>query len=167
MFPLLRYEVVSMSVVPLEDLRYSPEGHRPMVLVVHDDRMVAETLARILSRAGFATLTAYDGKSALELAMVVPPDLLISDVAIRGMNGAELAKAVVGMWPECRVLLFSSHETSATVEAACAAGYDFLSLTKPVHPMDVLNRVSGIQRWPGLRFSNGASIADGVMLVDG
>ena len=88
-------------------------------------------------------MTAYDGKSALELARAVPPALLITDVMMPGMTGIELAIVMVDTVPDCKVLLFSGQ--AATVDLLAVArdiGYDFAILTKPVHPTDMLRRVS-------------------------
>ncbi|MES2391292.1 MAG: response regulator [Acidobacteriota bacterium] len=112
-----------------------------MVLIVDDESMVADTLAMILGRAGFATLTAYCGAAALEIAQAVPPELLISDVAMPGMDGIELAVAVVNTWPDCKVLLFSGHATAADLMAARSAGYSFPLLAKPVHPAEMVRQV--------------------------
>lgn len=115
---------------------------RKTALVVHDERVVADCMAILLTRAGFAVAAAYDGTSALEMALAMRPELLVSDIGIRGIDGIRLAMAVVEAMPECKVLLFSGHETDAEVESAREGGYDFLSLVKPVHPADMLKRVT-------------------------
>jgi CheY-like chemotaxis protein len=143
-------KIIPIGEVPLDDLMHSSEPKRPVVLVVHSDRMVADTLAVVLSRAGYATLAVYDGKTALELAFAVPPELLICDVEISGLNGIELAMAIVNTMPECKVLLFSSYETSADLSLARAAGYKFSSLTKPAHPEEILKQVMKCLKVPGV-----------------
>ena len=133
-------EVVPLSEVPLNGASYR---NPPVVLVVDDERTIADTLSVILAKNGFAVLTAYDARSALELAHVIPPDLLLSDVVMRpDMDGTELAIAVVTAIPDCRILLFSGH--AATVDLLVKArgmGHDFHLLTKPVHPADLLVRI--------------------------
>ncbi|HEY6375818.1 MAG TPA: response regulator [Edaphobacter sp.] len=114
-----------------------------MVLVVDDERIIADTLSMILSNSGFDVLTAYDGMKALELARAAPPALLITDVMMPGMTGIELAIMLVEAVPDCKVLLFSGQ--ASTVDLLAAAhdmGHDFELLTKPVHPTDMLRRVS-------------------------
>jgi CheY-like chemotaxis protein len=138
---MLNVKVIPVEEVPSEDARLSPEQYRPVILVVDDEAMVADTLAAVLSQAGFAALTAYDGKAALELAITVPPELLISDIAMPKMNGIDLAMAVVDAQPECKVLLFSGNATDADLASARAAGYNLPLLTKPVHPEEMLKQV--------------------------
>ena len=141
MSPELSFRVVPLAEVP----RTEPIDPRdpPVVLVVDDERAIADTLSIILSKNGFAVMTAYDAKSALELAAVVPPELLITDVAMPGMNGVDLAITVSQQIPDCKILLFSGQaSTMDLLEKARHAGHHFHLLTKPVHPTDMLKRIS-------------------------
>jgi CheY-like chemotaxis protein len=138
----LKFEVIPISEVPTEDAVTLPERTRPLVLIVDDERIIADTLSMILSHSGFTTLTAYDGLSGLVIARRAMPDLIISDVVMPGMTGVELALAVTQMTPTCKILLFSGQ--AATVDLlkeARNAGHDFTTLAKPVHPTDMLKRV--------------------------
>ncbi len=54
--------------------------YRPVVLVVDDECVIADTLSEILKRSGFNAITAYDGPSALDAALLNPPQVLITDV---------------------------------------------------------------------------------------
>ncbi len=148
MSPFLNAQVVPITEVPEDDVVVERALHRPIVLVVDDEPLVADTLSLILSQAGYAAVTAYDGMSALELASGLMPELLISDVAMPMMNGVELALAVVTSRPACQVLLFSGHATSADLVNALDAGYDFPLLPKPLHPTEMLKRVSQMLRIP-------------------
>jgi DNA-binding NtrC family response regulator len=88
-------------------------------------------------------MTAY-GKSALEIARVIPPELLLSDVVMPEMTGIELAIAVVQSVPDCKVLLFSGQAATVNLLAdARAAGHDFTTLRKPIHPTDLLACITG------------------------
>jgi DNA-binding response OmpR family regulator len=133
--------------VPVEQARQhaSPTDSQrilPLVLVVDDEPLIAETLAAILNNSGFAALTAPDAFAALEMVRLIPPEILISDVAMPGMNGFELAIEVTKAIPDCEVILFSGQATGSELEAMNhAAGRDFVTLIKPVHPTDLLARV--------------------------
>jgi CheY-like chemotaxis protein len=138
----LKYEVVSLEEIPWNDSITFPTERESVVLVVDDERVIADTLSLILLKSGYNVLTAYDGKTALEIARSVPPALLITDVVMPGMTGIELAIMLVEVIPDCKVLLFSGQ--AATVDLLAAArdmGYEFTILTKPVHPTDMLRRV--------------------------
>jgi DNA-binding NtrC family response regulator len=143
MSPKIKFEVVSLADVSREDATVLLEEQRPTILIVDDERVIADTLSIILSRSGFSTMTAYDGTDALELARAFTPELLISDVMMPGMTGVELAIAVTQTIPGCKVLLFSGQAATVDLlEKARDAGYDFTAMTKPVHPTDMLKRVS-------------------------
>lgn len=131
--------VVPIDSVPPEDT----SSYRPVVMIVDDESVIADTLAEILSRNGYATITAYDGDEALETALLTPPEVLITDVVLPGMNGIELAIAMRRMFPECKILLFSGQSVAVDLMApAKRAGHNFSLLHKPVHPADLLARVS-------------------------
>jgi DNA-binding NtrC family response regulator len=141
MSPDLRYKVIPLADVPLD--RPSTEKPQRVVLVVDDERVIADTLSVILSRSGFSVLTAYNATSALELARNVTPDLLLSDVMMGpGMDGTQLAIEMVKHYPNCKVLLFSGHAATKDLLAkAHEGGHDFTLMTKPVHPADLLKRI--------------------------
>jgi CheY-like chemotaxis protein len=134
-------KIIPIDDVPLDDLRHLPDQKRMVVLVVDEEVLVADTRADVLSRAGFSTLTAYDGESALELAISNKPSLLLSDVGMPGMNGVELAEAIVNVVPQCKVLLCSAYTTSIDVLNSRAAKYNFPMMAKPIHPIEMLRQV--------------------------
>jgi CheY-like chemotaxis protein len=143
MSPRVKFEVVPLGEVPKEDGARTPKTSQPLVLVVDDERVIADTLSTILSKCGFATATAYDGAGALALAISLQPDLLISDVMMPGMTGIDLAIAITRSVPRCKILLFSGQAATVDLlERARNAGYDFTTLTKPVHPTDMLKRIT-------------------------
>ena len=139
---------LNSQIIPLSEVPIEHPTQNPVVLVVDDEPLVADTLSVILSRAGFTTMTAYDAQTALEMAELTPPALLISDVAMPDMNGVELAIVLLATQPRCKVLLFSGHATNADLVTAMDAGHDFHLLAKPVHPTEMIRLVSkslGIQ----------------------
>ncbi len=144
MSPRVNIKVVPLAEVPIKGMN-GAATERPLVLVVDDEHAIADSLAMILSRSGFSALTAYDGESALRLASVVPPDLLLSDVMMGpGMDGIELAVTMVKVFPDCKVLLFSGHAATRDLLAtAREEGHNFTLLTKPLHPSDLLERIRG------------------------
>src|SRR5579863_10023693 len=67
---------------------------KPLVLVVDDEHLIADTMTEILNRCGFQAVCAYNGSSALELAIEVTPDFVVTDVVMPNMNGVQLAIAI-------------------------------------------------------------------------
>jgi CheY-like chemotaxis protein len=115
----------------------------PTILVVDDEHIIADTLVQIFNRSGYSALAAYDAASALEIVALSPPNLLITDVAMPGMSGIELAITMERICPECRIILFSGQASTVDLLAfARASGYTFQTLSKPVHPSVMLAKVA-------------------------
>jgi CheY-like chemotaxis protein len=139
----MNFQTVPLIELASKGLTAQTDPQKPVVLVVDDEAVIADTLVAILSQNRIAAMAAYDGKSALEIARVVPPDLLLSDVVMPDMSGIDLAIAIRQAIPDCKVLLFSGQ--AATVDllgSAHDAGHDFTALEKPIHPKDLLAHIS-------------------------
>jgi CheY-like chemotaxis protein len=118
------------------------DSERPFVLVVDDEKRIADTLVLILNSKGYAAVAAHDGVAALEVCRQRVPNLVLSDVVMPGMNGIELAIAIRQQFPGCHILLFSGQaETSEILEDAKRRGYDFELLAKPLHPEELFLRI--------------------------
>jgi len=138
-----RFPIIPIEDIPTSVPRNVSQKHRPVVLVVDDESAIADTLAQILTMSGYAAMPVYDGEEALETALLMPPELLITDVMLPGMSGIELAITIRRIFPDCKVLLFSGQAaTSDLLANAKRAGHEFTLLSKPVYPTDLLHRVS-------------------------
>jgi CheY-like chemotaxis protein len=146
-------------LVPVKDVPpVDTSKHRPAVLVVDDESAIADTVAEILSRSGYAARAAYDGNEALETALLTPPEVLVTDVVLPGMSGIELAITMKRIFPDCKVLLFSGQAAAADLMAdARSAGHHFTLLSKPVHPRDLLTSVAAMLGRRDARLSSVAS----------
>ena len=69
---------------------------KSVILIVDDERLLAETIGINLQKAGFETLAAYDGDSALAMARDHKPDLVILDVMLPKISGWEVCRALRG-----------------------------------------------------------------------
>ncbi len=114
------------------------------ILIVDDERTVADTLGVILKQNNHVASVAYSGESALDLARSSTPDWLVSDVILGGMTGIELAQHFEAEFPECRIILFSGQTvTTDLLRAAEERGHRFAVLAKPFHPQDLLDLLAG------------------------
>ncbi|MGO9339333.1 MAG: response regulator [Terracidiphilus sp.] len=135
---------MNFPTVPIRDitrrgLLADTSAYRPIVLVVDDESAIADTLSEILNRSGYASIAAYDGESALETALVMPPDLAIIDAGLPGMSGTELAIALRSRLSDCRILLLFEQSAARTAPAFTNhAGHEFERLDRPVHPDNLL-----------------------------
>jgi len=115
---------------------------KPKVLVVDDERVIADTLAIILNQNGFTATAVYSGTGAIEKARSERTDLIISDVIMEDMNGIDAAINIRKFLPSCKILLFSGQAATADLlENARARGHQFEILAKPVHPQDLLAKL--------------------------
>ena len=109
----------------------------PLVLIVEDEELIAELLADVVADAGFTPLVAFHGRRALELARERPPDLMIVDLMLPYLSGADLIGAVRadaasnGHRPPVAILI-----TGAGPSQARAAGAEVV-LFKPFEIEDV------------------------------
>jgi CheY-like chemotaxis protein len=140
-----RIESVPVSELTAKGVVPDATPLRPVVLVVDDEPIIADTLVAILDKMGFAATAAYSGETALRVALLVPPALLLTDVVMPGMSGIELAIAVTKAIPDCKALLFSGTAvTHDLLKDANAKGHKFTLLQKPVHPKDLLAEMSDL-----------------------
>ncbi len=114
------------------------------VLIIDDERLIADTLVQIFRIQGFAALAAYDGESALEMAAVAPPQVVIADIGLPGMNGIDVAIAIEESVPDAKVLLLSAQTELADLSKARALGYEFPMVAKPVSPEQLLKIVRNL-----------------------
>ena len=137
------FPTVPLREVPAHLDATRAEAHKPVVMVVDDESVIADTLAEILSRSGYKGVAVYDGDSALETALLTPPEMLITDVVLPGITGIELAIKVRRIFPDCKIILFSGQASTADLLAtARAEGHHFTLLNKPLHPQDLLHKVA-------------------------
>ena len=114
----------------------------PRIFVVDDEPLIASTLAAILQMNGFSAKFFTSPREALNAARLKAPDLVISDVAMPGISGIDLAIQMRAQYPTCKILLFSGQAaTMDLLEDARAQGHDFDLLLKPVPPAELLFEV--------------------------
>jgi UDP-3-O-acyl N-acetylglucosamine deacetylase len=97
------------------------------VLIVDDEKNIVSSLQEILNDEGYEIVTAEDGLDALEMVQSEPPDLVLLDIWIPGMDGIEVLQAIKTYHPEIEVLVMSGHGTIDTaVKATKLGAYDFI-----------------------------------------
>lgn len=117
----------------------SNEPKGPRVLIVDDEQMIASTLAQILNGSGFVAKAVFSGEHAVPEASEFRPDVLLTDVIMRGISGIDVAMQVSKVLPACRVILFSGQASTADLlDRAEALGYSFEVIAKPIHPKELL-----------------------------
>lgn len=97
------------------------------VLIVDDEKNIVSSLKDILTDEGYEVSVARDGLGALEMIQSNPPDLMLLDIWLPGMDGIEVLKTVKTYHPEIEVLIMSGHGTIDTaVQATKLGAFDFI-----------------------------------------
>jgi two-component system cell cycle sensor histidine kinase/response regulator CckA len=119
-----------------------PAATTGTVLLVDDDPIVRQIAERVLHRAGWVVLPAESAEDALEILKKARCDLVISDIAMPGMDGVALARHVQEARPDLPIILTSGYERTTT-EDGFGIG-NFVFLTKPYGQEDLLEAVARV-----------------------
>ncbi|HEB84478.1 MAG TPA: response regulator [Bacteroidetes bacterium] len=119
----------------------------PLILVVDDEIDTLDVISMMLDTLGYRTITAMDGRAALEIILSNPPDLIISDVLMPEMDGFELCRRVkenrlTRLIPV--VLLTGLGSSEDRIQGIEAGADDFIS--KPFQHAELRARVSSLLR---------------------
>ncbi len=107
------------------------------VLVVDDEKLIRWSVAERLQRNGYEVASAETGEQALELLAAMPPDLMLLDVRLPGIDGVETLQRALGLHPGLAVLMMSAHSTvDIAVEAMKQGAVDFLVKPFPFQALD-------------------------------
>ncbi|HEY7065968.1 MAG TPA: response regulator [Chloroflexota bacterium] len=113
------------------------------VLIVEDDRDIAELLRSALEAEGYAARTAPDGRAALEALEAAQPDVLLLDLMLPDLDGLELCARVrerEASLPYLPVIMLTALDTPAYKQLGFARGADDY-VTKPFDLAELLARV--------------------------
>ncbi|MFW8633879.1 PP2C family protein-serine/threonine phosphatase [Cribrihabitans pelagius] len=117
------------------------------VLVVDDSRLQRRILVASLKKWGFSVTEAESGEEAMEICSTEPPDLILSDWMMPGMNGLEFCRSFRARSKDDYayfILLTSKSEKNEVAEGLDAGADDFL--TKPVSSDELRARISAGER---------------------
>lgn len=113
------------------------------VLVVDDDRPMAEAVKIVLETRGFRVWQAYDGQKALEIVAKKSPDLVVMDVEMPGVSGLDVCRHIKSR-PETKhikVVILSARSLRPDRDKADDAGADAY-LAKPIELDKILDTVN-------------------------
>ncbi|HEY6099720.1 MAG TPA: sigma-54 dependent transcriptional regulator [Anaeromyxobacter sp.] len=107
------------------------------VLVVDDEKLIRWSVAERLQRDGYEVLSAESGEQALEMLAGLPPDLMLLDVRLPGIDGVQTLERALAIHPELAVLMMSAHSTvDIAVDAMKHGAVDFLVKPFPFQALD-------------------------------
>ncbi len=114
------------------------------VLIVEDDRNIAELLQMYLEKEGYAVTTAPDGGQGLTKFRSIQPDLVLLDVMMPVMDGWSVCKAIRADSQVPIIMLTAKGETDDKVTGLKAGADDYI--TKPFEMKEVLARIESVLR---------------------
>jgi len=119
-------------------------GAPTRVLIVEDDRTVAEVVTRYLEREGYAVESVGDGHEALARADAQLPDLVVLDIMLPGLDGLEVCRRLRSRAPIPVVMLTARGSEEDRVLGLDLGADDYVS--KPFSPRELTARVKAVLR---------------------
>lgn len=99
---------------------------RKTILIVDDEKSICQSLGSILIDEGYEILSAGSGEEALKIIEEEPPNLVLLDIWLPGIDGLETLKIIKSQYPQIRVIMISGHGTIETaVKATKLGAFDF------------------------------------------
>jgi Response regulators consisting of a CheY-like receiver domain and a winged-helix DNA-binding domain len=114
-------------------------------LVVDDEELLADMLRMALRGEGWDTRVAHDGQTALRLARETPPDVVVLDIMMPGLDGLAVLRRLREAGNDCPVLLLTAKDAVEDRIAGLTAGGDDY-VTKPFSLEEVMARLRGLVR---------------------
>ena len=137
------------------------------ILIVDDERTIADILAYNLRKEGYDTLEAFDGDTGLRLAISESPDLVILDIMMPGLDGYTVCKEIRKVSQVPIIMLTAKAEESDKVLSFELGADDYI--TKPFGMKEMLARVMANlrrSRASGTGAANGGKLVFGELTID-
>ena len=126
------------------------------ISIVHDEHIIANTLARVFAGDSHEAHAAYSAVQAHEFLAELQPDLAIRDVGLKEMNAVNLTLLLKGLYPSCQITLFIGLlSLSVLLEKAREVGQQCQVFKKPTLPTEMFNQAT---RWFSGAESSGLSM---------
>ena len=114
------------------------------ILVVDDDANVAEVVSRYLVREKFTVEVVGDGRVAIDRALADPPDLVVLDLMLPGLDGLEVCRRLRALAPVPVIMLTARGDESDRVVGLELGADDYMA--KPFSPKELVARVRAVLR---------------------
>ena len=141
------------------------------ILIIEDEKLLADTLQAMLQQKGFQVEVAYDGETGKSFAELGVYDLLILDVMMPGLNGYQVAQQVRAKRCFTPILMLTAKSSVEDRIQGLNAGADYY-LTKPFDTRELLACINALLRRQGgqvdeLRYGNTVLDLSSCMLICG
>ncbi len=117
------------------------------ILVVDDEHTIREVIRRYLERDGFAVREAADGHAALTEIETHPPDLVVLDLMLPGVDGLTVTRKIRQQSPVPIIMLTAKGETTDRIYGLDLGADDYMA--KPFSPQELVSRIRAVLRRSG------------------
>lgn len=145
--PFASAELVSTTQSTIgnaEARRRGPTGQRLVVLIVDDEQVIRESLARLLDESDFGTATSGSSSHALRLMSERHFDAIVTDQFMPGLGGVELLALVKERFPACTRILCTGYPAAAVVADAARRGNLHAVLSKSMHAVALRDAIEAV-----------------------
>jgi two-component system response regulator MprA len=115
------------------------------ILLVDDDPRITDLLRRVLAYEGYSIAIAASGNEALHRTLERPPDLIVLDIMLPGLDGLEVAQRLRAAGDHVPILMLTARDLVADRVKGLATGADDY-LVKPFAPEELVSRVKALLR---------------------
>lgn len=129
------------------------------VLLIEDDRSLADGIATALRHGGYAVDRADEGRAGIALAQAARPDVIVLDLGLPDLDGVEVLQQLRGKGVKSSVLILTARDDLASKIHGLDAGADDY-LTKPFAVDELLARLRALERRAGVGLSAEIAIGD-------
>ncbi|WP_010273222.1 response regulator [Paenibacillus senegalensis] len=97
---------------------------RKSVLIVDDDPLICQSLQVLLSREQdlYVSGTANNGQEAIDCCKKLPPDLILMDIRMPGMDGIQATREIKQQWPHIQIMMLTTFQDEQNIRSALQAG---------------------------------------------
>jgi DNA-binding response OmpR family regulator len=114
------------------------------ILIVDDEKKIVEIIKAYLEREGFQTISAFDGKKAIDLALSLRPDLVILDLMLPEVSGWDVCRAIRKVSEVPIIMLTAKDEVTDKIVGLEMGADDYI--TKPFDTKELVSRVRAVLR---------------------
>jgi DNA-binding response OmpR family regulator len=136
-----------------------------LVLVVEDEKAIADVLRMYLTREGFGVQVEYDGPAGLAAAKKLHPVAIILDVGLPGMDGTQVCRELRTSGDWTPILFCTARDDEVDRILGLELGGDDY-ITKPFSPREVVARVKSVLRRVNTTNNSNTPITLGAVVVD-
>lgn len=115
------------------------------ILVVDDDTRITSLLKRLLAYEGYSVTVASNGYEALQRSLERPPDLIVLDIMLPGIDGLEVARRLRAAGDNVPILMLTARDSTADLVKGLDTGADDY-LVKPFANEELLARIKAMLR---------------------